>query len=400
MGPSRVPGQATAVPATTASSAGVSAANISPDCRTFAAAGFRAFFPAAELDLDDPAFPGAVSLLATSPFIPMDEAASSLPVAMFEFAVTNTTDAPIRYSLIGCLGNPVKGPHASRLVRTTSLSGMVNYSKQPAADAREFGQVMIATDRSDVSWQHEWYRGSWFDSLEVYWKDISAPGSLKDRVYDAQHVDRRLDGGGRQRGHSCLATHDTIAPGQRAEFRWLIAWHFPNVERDWINIYGYAGEPRDVPHAWKTYYATQWSDVDSVAAHTFEHWERLKSDTLRFRDTLRSSSLPDAVLDAVSANLSTLKSPAVLRLRDGTFLVEGCEVNSGSCEGSCTHVWNYQQALPFLFLALERGMRGGLRVQQTRTPAACRFDGPPLGIGASTCAPAPTASSATHEGLL
>ena len=197
---------------------------------------FDAFFPAAELTFEDPAFPGAVKLLAFSPFVPMDEDSSSLPVALFEFALTNPTDAPIRYSLIGCLGNPIKGPHASRLARRAPVSGMVNFSRSAPADAREFGQVMIATDRSDVSWQREWYRGSWFDSLEVYWKDISSPGSLKDRAYDDQHIVHRLDGGGRHRGHSSLAAHETVAPGERVVFRWAIAWYFPNVERDWISV--------------------------------------------------------------------------------------------------------------------------------------------------------------------
>ena len=345
---------------------------------------FRGFFPAAELTLEDPAFPGDVALLAFSPFIPMDEAASSLPVALFEFAVTNTSAAPIRYSLIGCLGNPVKGPHASRLVRSARLSGMVNSASTVPADAREFGQVMIATDRSEVSWQHEWYRGSWFDSLEVYWKDISSPGSLKDRVYDSQHVDRRLDGGGRHRGHSCLAAHQTVAPGERTVFRWAIAWYFPNVERDWLNIYGYAGEPKEMAPAWKTHYATKFADIDSIAAHTFENWDRLAGDTLRFRDALRASTLPDAVLDAVSANLSTLKSPAVLRLQDGTFYgFEGCDVTAGSCEGSCTHVWNYQQALPFLFPRLERGMRTAdfAHNQDPRTGGMSFRLALPLGIG-------------------
>ncbi len=48
----------------------------------------------------------------------------------------------------------------------------------------------------------------------------------------------------------------------------------------------------------------------------------------------------------------------MLRLEDGTFYGwEGCHPSAGCCEGSCTHVWNYQQALPFLFPRLERSMR-------------------------------------------
>jgi hypothetical protein len=56
--------------------------------------------------------------------------------------------------------------------------------------------------------------------------------------------------------------------------------------------------------------------------------------------------------------MAILKTATCLRLEDGTFYgFEGCAPIGGCCEGSCTHVWNYQQTLPFLFPALERGMR-------------------------------------------
>ena len=47
-------------------------------------------------------------------------------------------------------------------------------------------------------------------------------------------------------------------------------------------------------------------------------------------------------MDAVSANLSILKSPTVLCQTDGRLWAwEGCCDTVGSCHGSCTHVWNY-----------------------------------------------------------
>ncbi len=69
-------------------------------------------------------------------------------------------------------------------------------------------------------------------------------------------------------------------------------------------------------------------------------------------------TLPAEVKDAVSANLTILKSPTVLRQHDGRFWAwEGCRDDEGSCYGTCTHVWNYAQALPHLFPEMERGVR-------------------------------------------
>ena len=65
-------------------------------------------------------------------------------------------------------------------------------------------------------------------------------------------------------------------------------------------------------------------------------------------------TLPKEVVDAVSSNLSILKSPTVQRQTDGKLWAwEGCFDNGGCCAGSCTHVWNYAQALPHLFPILK-----------------------------------------------
>ena len=60
----------------------------------------------------------------------------------------------------------------------------------------------------------------------------------------------------------------------------------------------------------------------------------------------------------MAANLTILKSPTVLRQPDGKLWAwEGCFDAAGCCPGSCTHVWNYAQALPHLFPDLERSLR-------------------------------------------
>jgi uncharacterized protein (DUF608 family) len=84
----------------------------------------------------------------------------------------------------------------------------------------------------------------------------------------------------------------------------------------------------------------------------------LYDKTLKFRNSLHSSTLDPVIIDAISSTLSVLKSPTVLRLEDGTFYGwEGVHEKAGSCEGTCTHVWSYAYALCFLFPELERSLR-------------------------------------------
>jgi non-lysosomal glucosylceramidase len=315
----------------------------------FEATTFRGKYPLAELAFEDRRFPGSVSLRAFSPFIPLAELESSLPAAFFEFSVTNTTAAPLTYTLLGVLANPLPANNLHTVVAGPWGHALHLASDGVSADSVGAGDLTLATDTRDASWQHYWFRGKWFDSLEVYWHDMLVPGPFADRSYPPETAGARNEG--------LLAVRLELAPGQSGRVRFVISWSFPNCENYWTNPAACCGEagPRPI---WKNYYATRWPDSLASARYALENWDRLAEGTQRFHDALFASSLPPAALDAISANLSILKSPTVLRLEDGTFYGwEGCHPAAGCCEGSCTHVWNYAQALPFLFPALERSMR-------------------------------------------
>ena len=95
-----------------------------------------------------------------------------------------------------------------------------------------------------------------------------------------------------------------------------------------------------------------------MLGHGRENYERLRAASAAYRDCFFDTTLPPEVVEAVAANLSILKSPTCMRQHDGSFWGwEGCRDTDGCCNGSCTHVWNYAQALPHLFPGLERSMR-------------------------------------------
>ena len=109
---------------------------------------------------------------------------------------------------------------------------------------------------------------------------------------------------------------------------------------------------------YRPWYAERFSDLDELTTYWDAQKGKLKTYSELFRDAFYSSTLPPEVIEAVAANLTILKSPTLLRVSDGRLWAwEGCNDDAGCCHGSCTHVWNYAQAIPHLFPALERTLR-------------------------------------------
>jgi uncharacterized protein (DUF608 family) len=323
----------------------------------FARAEFVGTFPVAELRLGDDRFPGTASVTAFSPFIPLNDRDSSIPAAFFEIAIENNGPKDYDFTVAGSLANPILGQVRAELQAAAGCT-LVHLSPDAldAGDPR-YGDLSLATDALDTSHQRFWYRGEWFDAIEVYWRDFTSAARFVDRFYPPERT-FPLDRFG-TRNHSVLAAHFRLAPGERRVTRFALTWNFPNCENYWLRERAErAAASAGLRNSWRNYYATQWADSAASARFALGAWDRLRAETWLFRDALYASSLPRPMLDAVAANLSILKSPTVLRLEDGTFYGwEGVRIDEGSCEGSCTHVWNYAQAQAYLFPGLERSMR-------------------------------------------
>lgn len=344
-------------------------------------------YPLASMEFCDARFPGVIRLKAFSPFAPMESRLSSLPAAFFEFDVENTSNEVTDYALLGCIGFPFD----QAMVSADTTDGLRLTGKSRAdAHTPDYAEICLATDHEDVSYQRNLFRGSWFDTMEVYWQDVSTPGHLKDRFYPADDTSAQESPLSASE-HGLAACHMTLAPGQRKKIRFLLSWYVPNVTRYWERqgelIVENQNKPADV---WKNYYASQWSDAEDVAREAFTAWDGAFSKTKRLQEVLAGMTAPEAVIDAVASNLSIIKTATTLRLENGTFYGwEGCHPDSGCCEGSCTHVWNYQQVLPFLFPDLERSMReADFQYNQLPDSGGMTFRmALPLGVGIGSSRP-------------
>ena len=144
-------------------------------------------------------------------------------------------------------------------------------------------------------------------------------------------------------------------PDERKTTRFVITWNFPNCWNYWKK--NEACNPgknccnKKKSETWKNYYSKIFKDSTDSAAYSLISWKRLYDETMSFKETMFSSTLPPAVLEAVTANISILKTPTTLRLEDGSFYGwEGCACNNPWNEIECGS--NYARSMSSYSLLL------------------------------------------------
>lgn len=306
---------------------------------------FEGDFPVAKLSFTDPDFPSEVKLIAFNPLIPHNDYDSSLPAGFFEWEIENTTDEEMDYSLSFSVQNPAKCS-LNTSVFAAAGKGIFFAAADKSKDEIGYSDLTVLTDHDDTIVQPYWYRGGGWrkDAITTFWGEFSSFERLKEREYkETGECD-----------HGTVATYFTIPAGEKRRVRFILTWNVPVQYNYWEPYLDKNGKNI----TWKNYYATQFENSLETATYALSVFDKLYEKTMQFVGAMKESTLPAAVIDAISANLSVLKSSTVMRLEDGSFWAwEGVEEQQGSCEGSCQHVWNYAYALPFLFPSLERSLR-------------------------------------------
>ncbi|MCY3693936.1 MAG: GH116 family glycosyl-hydrolase [Chloroflexi bacterium] len=337
---------------------------------------FHAAYPFGQVCLSDPAVPASVRIEAFNPLIPGDADASGMPFAALRFVVANESESELEASICGSLDNFIgtdgnrgqPDANRNRFRQGDGFQGIYMDSEGVAPGSEQWGTMALVTTAPECSYRTAWPNPGWGNYLLDFWDEFAADGKIADRP-----AEESLAVGS-------LAVPLKVAPGKEASVTFLLSWHFPNRLTWDMHRMGAdccadgdcgCGQPSDCcaeddgccegtgnPDWIGNHYATRFGDAWEAGAAAVGQLDELERRSLEFVGAFLGTDLPGAVKEAALFNLSTLKSQTCFRTADGRFYGwEGCNDAVGCCPGSCTHVWNYEQALAYLFGDLARSMR-------------------------------------------
>ncbi len=324
---------------------GLGFANV-PGLPRLASCTFTGEFPLARLDFEDSELPATITLEAFTPFIPLEPDDSGLPVAVLRYRVANPTTSRVTVSIAFSIDNPAGNEGRQNDYRKSGrLEGLLMRNpflpaQHPLAGTFVLGVLDPAEGK--LSYLRGWPSGRWWESPLLFWDDFSSDGEVGPEASARTAV-----------GALCLQRE--IAARAEAEFTFLLSWHFPNrtpARCGWVAPKGHENDLLG------NHYCARFADAWAAAEYATAHLPRLESLTRQFVSAMRQTTLPGAVKDAASANLSTLVTPTSFRTQDGSFHgFEGCNDQAGCCFGNCTHVYAYEATIASLFPQLSRSLR-------------------------------------------
>jgi non-lysosomal glucosylceramidase len=324
-----------------------------PGLARLASARFTGEFPLARIDFEDRELPVRVSLEAFTPFIPLDAEDSGLPVAILRYRVSNPNHAAAKVSIAFAIDNPVRDPAQPRNEDTRrnarreggGLTGIIMSNSKIAAEHPMNGEIALCIadpETAQVTSLAGWAQSRWWNAPLLYWDDFSDDGQLGPDPSPHNWI-------------ASLCAQRQIAAGESAEFTYVLAWRFPNRTPDWSGWHAPKGDEHTVIG---NHYCERFKSAWDAAEYATTNLARLEKETRLFAATLGESTLPAAVKEAASANLSTLVTTTCFRTADGEFHgFEGSNDTRGCCHGNCTHVWNYETSTALLFPTLARSLR-------------------------------------------
>ena len=295
---------------------------------------FEATYPMATIRYISKDLPVEITANVYSPFIPLDEKKSGLPCTVYSFSIKNNSQKTVSLSILGWLENKVSirsiGTEDIRRNEVLSegklktvqgsikLNGSLLQLQEP-----DFGTLAIAS----------------LDGNSKAMTDLQLPVSLASF---SQQNEKFTEKANNQQLVASVCAEYQIKPSATVQAHFSIAWHFANLKLN------QAIQDRG------RYYANWFSSASEVLTYVHQNFSSLSTESKLWKNTWFDSSLPWWFLERTFSNISTMATTTAHRFRSGRFYAwEGV----GCCEGTCTHVWQYAQAVGRIFPGIERDTR-------------------------------------------
>jgi non-lysosomal glucosylceramidase len=303
---------------------------------------FEATYPVATIRYISKNLPLEVSLKAFSPFIPGDELNSGLPATIQSISFKNSSPDLVTVDVIGWLENKMflntakeknDFKRENKLLDNSFCKGIALecfVTDKDLEKAPDFGNMSFATLGKSVT------------------RIIDAAKSNDPHV---QQIKDFINSSGKEDGPiAVIASTHVLKPNQKATADFIISWYTPNIS---FPNNG-PNQSMTVQGADSHYYTSHFADAASVAGYIAEKYRFLKQQTMLWMDTWYDSTLPWWFMERTFMNISTLATTTSHRFKSGRFYAwEGV----GCCHGTCTHVYQYAQAMARIFPGLERDTR-------------------------------------------
>jgi non-lysosomal glucosylceramidase len=284
---------------------------------------FSGQYPFGKYAFRDPRLPVEVTESVYSPTIPGNTKDSAIPTAIYEFTFRNPGRKPVSVSLLATQQNPsgldgeseVTGPDRRR---NPAYGSNRNEVRKTGGRTRleltgDKGGMALSIPGGKVSGTASW------DSL----------GGLLGQFRKSGGVDGSGEAASPAEGvtvDGALSRQVKVPARGKKTVKVVLSWNFPERSR----IFGGSG----------VQYSNWWKTAREVDDYVFARQSVLAKLTRRFRDQMYGSSLPRFVLDRITGNIATLRSPSMFWAENGFF---GGWEGWGCCWNMPTHVWHYAQ---------------------------------------------------------
>jgi len=312
---------------------------------------FKGEYPIGKVTYTDTDLPVSIRLNSYSPFIPTDHESSDFPAVVMEYTLTNDSKNEVSIELFGWLQNMsnfqtknlATGIHTNSIHKVGKALQLITSSKVTTEnqDLPDYGNMSLTLIEGNDAWATPQ------TSTDINYNLVEVNGSKNESAKTA--IGNKLIG--------AIGKEVILNAGGSKTITFILSWYFPNVHRKESGFH-HLKNRENLRH----YYSKKFDSSADIANRIISNQDKYLATTKQWNKVWYDASLPTWFLDRTFINTSTLATTSSYRLDDLTddpdnenrfYTMEGVYLG----EGTCTHVFHYEQALGRVFPGLARQLR-------------------------------------------